>query len=150
MRYRPEFLEPALALHRSASAEFALGLSREREEADLNAIEHFYLRGGGEFLLGFLDDRLVAMGGYKRTSPDTAELRRMRVTPELQGLGHGKAVLRELEKCAREAGIRHLHVQAPLSRTFTLNFLRKYGYQETGRSHYGDVETVQFEKTLEG
>jgi GNAT superfamily N-acetyltransferase len=147
-RYRPEFLEPMVALHRKTIEGLTLGLSRERDEADLNAVEHFYLRGGGEFLLGFLDDRLVAMGGYKRLSPDSAELRRMRVAPDLQSRGHGKALLREIEKHAHEAGIRHLRLETPLSRPFTITFYRKYGYEETGRSHYGTVETVQFRKTL--
>ncbi len=36
-----------------------------------------------------------------------------------------------------------------LRRPLTLEFYRKHGYQETGRGFYGEVETVQFSKTLD-
>jgi GNAT superfamily N-acetyltransferase len=148
IRYRPEFLEAMLTLHRSALEGLIIGLSQEREEADLVAIEHFYLRGGGEFLLGFEDDRLVAMGGLKRLAPDSGELRRMRIAPDRQGHGLGSVLLRELEQKALEAGMIELRLETALARPHTLAFYRKHGYQETGRSYYGAVETVQFRKTL--
>ena len=53
----------------------------------LLAVEEVYLRNGGEFLLGFLGERLVAMGGFKRLSPNLGEVRRMRIARELQGRG---------------------------------------------------------------
>ena len=79
IRYQPEYREPMLALHRSAIVGFTLGMSQQEDEADLNAIERVYLRSGGEFLLGFLENRLIAMGGFERLSQTTAELRRMRM-----------------------------------------------------------------------
>ena len=79
IRYRHEYREPMLALHRSAIMGFALGMSQQEDEADLMAIEQVYLGGGGEFLLGFLNERLVAMGGFKRLTDSSAELRRMRL-----------------------------------------------------------------------
>jgi GNAT superfamily N-acetyltransferase len=146
--FRAEFLEPMLALHRSAVEGLVLGRSREREEADLVAVEHHYLRGSGEFLLGFSGNRLVAMGAYKRTGPDSAELRRMCTAPDCRSRGHGSRMLRELEQRAADAGIQCLRIEAPLARPFTLAFYRKRGYQEVGRSHYGNIETVQFQKLL--
>jgi hypothetical protein len=75
IRYQAEFQEPMLALHRSAMEGFAHGMSQQQEEADLTAIEAVYLRSRGEFLLGFVGERLVAMGGFERHSDDRAELR---------------------------------------------------------------------------
>ena len=149
IRYQFEYREPMLALHRSALTGFNLGMTQQEDEVDLMAIEQVYLSSGGEFLVGFLDERLVAMGGFKRLSDTLAELRRMRIERELQGRGYGTQLLRELERRAFQAGIRALWLQAAQRRPLTLEFYRKQGYQETGRGFYGQVEMVQFSKTLD-
>jgi GNAT superfamily N-acetyltransferase len=149
IRYQSEHQEPMLALHRSAIAGFTLGMSQQDDEADLMAIEQVYLRDGGEFLIGFIDERLVAMGGFKRLSGTSAELRRMRIEPELQGRGYGTQLLQELERIAFQSGIRTLCLDTARRRPLTLEFYRKHGYQETGQSSYGEIETVQFNKTLD-
>ena len=149
IRYRPEYQEAMLALHRSAIEGFALGMSQQQDEADLMAVEDLYLRNGGEFLLGFLGERLIAMGGFKWLSSGGAELRRMRVERGLQKRGYGTLLLRELERRAYQSGVRTLCLQAAKRRPLTLQFYRKHGYRETGPSVYGAVETVRFNKTLE-
>lgn len=149
IRYQPEYREPMLALHRSAIEGFNLGMSQQEDEADLVAIEQVYLRDGGEFLVGFIGERLIAMGGFKRLSGTLAELRRMRIAAELQGEGYGTQLLRELERRAFQAGFRTLCLETARRRPLTLEFYRKHGYQETGRGFYGAVETVQFSKALD-
>jgi GNAT superfamily N-acetyltransferase len=149
MRYHPEYQEPMLALHRSAIQGFVLGMSQQQDEADLVAIDDVYLRNGGEFLLGFNGERLIAIGGFKRLSDEAAELRRMRIATELQGRGYGTLLLRELERRAFQSGIRTLSLDTARRRPLTLEFYRKHGYQEIGQSFYGAVETVQFRKTLD-
>ena len=138
-----------LALHRSAIEGFTLGMSQQQDEADLVAVEDVYLRSRGEFLLGLINERLVAMGGFKRLSESLAELRRMRIVRDLQGQGYGTLVLRELERRAFQAGIRTLCLDTARRRPLTLEFYRKHGYQESGQSFYGAVETVQFSKILD-
>jgi len=138
-----------LALHRSALTGFNLGMTQQEDEADLVAIEQVYLSSGGEFLVGLLDGRLVAMGGFKRLSDTLAELRRMRIERALQGRGYGTQLLRELERRAFQAGIRAFWLQAARRRPLTLEFYRKHSYQETGRGFYGQVEMVQFSKILD-
>jgi GNAT superfamily N-acetyltransferase len=150
IRYRAEYQEPMLALHRSAIEGFTLGMSQQQDEADLVAVEDVYLRSGGEFLLGLIGERLVAMGGFKRLSDEIAELRRMRIARDLQGQGYGTLMLRELERRAFQAGIGTLCLHTAQRRPMTLEFYRKHGYQETGQSFYGAVQTVQFSKTLDG
>jgi GNAT superfamily N-acetyltransferase len=150
IRYRDDHREPMIALHRSALAGIPLGMSQQEDEADLMAIEQIYLLGGGEFLLGFIDERLIAMGGFKRLSESIAELKRMRIERELQGKGYGTQLLHELERLAFQSGVRTLRLDAARRRPLTLEFYRKHGYQETGRGFYGEVETVQFNKTLAG
>lgn len=149
IRYQPEHREPMLALHRSAIVGFTLGMSQQDDEADLMAIEQVYLRDGGEFLIGFINEQLVAMGGIKRLSDTSAELRRMRIEPELQGRRYGTQLLRELERIAFQSGIRTLCLDTARRRPLMLEFYRKHGYQETGRGFYGEIEIVQFSKTLD-
>ena len=74
----------------------------------------------------------------------------MRIERELQGQGYGIELLREWEQLALQSGIRALRLDAAGKRPLTLEFYRKHGYQETGRGFYGEVETVQFSKTLDG
>jgi GNAT superfamily N-acetyltransferase len=149
IRYRQDYQEPMLVLHRSAIIGFTLGMTQQEDEADLMAIEQVYLSGRGEFLLGFINEKLVAMGGFKRLTDTEAELRRMRIERELQGKGYGGQLLRELERLAFQSGIRTLCLDTARRRPLTLEFYRKHGYQETGRGYYGAVETVQFSKTLD-
>ena len=148
IRYRAEFQEPMLALHRSAIEGFALGMTRQQDEADLMAIEDVYLRRRGEFLLGFVGERLIAMGGFGWLSEDSAEPRRMRIARDLQGRGYGTLLLRELELRAFVSGIRTLCLETARRRPLTLEFYRQHGYRECGQGFYGAVETVKFRKAL--
>jgi GNAT superfamily N-acetyltransferase len=149
IRYQAQFQESMLTLHRSAVEGFTLGMSQQQDEADLMAVEEVYLHGGGEFLLGFVGERLVAMGGFKRLADGVAELRRMRIAHDLQGRGYGTLMLRELERRALQSGVRALCLDTARRRPLTLDFYRKHGYQEIGQSFYGAVETVQFSKILD-
>lgn len=148
IRYRPEFQAAMLSLHRSALEGFVLGITQQQDEADLMALEDTYLHSRGEFLLGFLNDQLVAMGGFKRLSDEVAELKRMRIARELQGKGYGTLLLRELERRASESGVRTLCLDAARRRPLTLEFYRKHGYEECGQGFYGVVEMVQFRKVI--
>ena len=148
-RYQLEYQEPMLALHCSAIDGFVLGMSRAEDEADLLAIEQVYLRDGGEFLVGFIGERLIAMGGFKRLPDGLGELRRMQIARDLQGQGYGTRLLQELERRAFRSGIRTICLEAARIRPLTLEFYRKHGYHECGQSFYGSIETVKFSKKLD-
>jgi GNAT superfamily N-acetyltransferase len=122
IRYQPDCLDQILALHRSAMDGFTTGISQHDEEADLMTIEQVYLTRG-EFLIGMLEDRVIAMGGFKRLSDTIAELRRMRIHRELQGQGYGSQLLQELEHLAFQQGIRSLCLETAIARPLTLAFL---------------------------
>ena len=97
----------------------------------------------------FIGGRFVAIGGFKRISDGLAELRRMRIARDLLGRGYGTLLLRELKRRASQSGVRTLCLETARRRPLTLEFYRKHGYQETGQSFYGTVETVQFTKVLD-
>jgi GNAT superfamily N-acetyltransferase len=65
----------------------------------------------GSFFVGYLDDRPVASGGWRRRddiealgSAHTAEIKRMYVDPAARGRGLARAMLAHLERTAAEAG----------------------------------------------
>jgi GNAT superfamily N-acetyltransferase len=148
IRYKPEFQQAILALHRSAMEGIATGMTQAEEEADLFAIEQAYWANGGEFLVGLVDGEVMAIGGFRRTADGAAEIKRMRIRGDLQGRGYGTALLAELERLARERGMGKLCLETAVTRRRAPAFYRKRGYQVRGYGSYGAVETVQFEKEL--
>lgn len=149
IHYKPLYLKAVLALHRSAKEDLPLSISKRDEECDLRDIESVYLQSGGAFLIGLINDQVVAMGGFERLSCDSAELRRMRIRADLQDQGYGTQLLQELERLAFKSGITTLSFETAKSRPLTLDFYRKHGYKQNGRGSYGGVETVHFRKVID-
>jgi GNAT superfamily N-acetyltransferase len=71
---------------------------------DLRSIPVSYLQDGGEFIVGLVNGRLVAMGRLRHITDAAAELKRMRVHPAFQRRGFGREILGALENRARELG----------------------------------------------
>ncbi|HEY4023862.1 MAG TPA: GNAT family N-acetyltransferase [Pseudonocardiaceae bacterium] len=69
----------------------------------------------GLFLIGYVDGRPVATGAWRAHDPNElgyvdgdAELKRMYVVPAMQGRGHARAILAELERTAFVEGHRRM------------------------------------------
>src|SRR5919199_967643 len=92
-RYEPGDKDAVRRLHDDALNEVGAHLGSGPWDEDLNEIEGVYLRSGGEFLVGVLHGEIVAMGALRRISRHKAELKRMRVRPDLQGRGYGQTLL---------------------------------------------------------
>jgi GNAT superfamily N-acetyltransferase len=148
-RYDKRFEDALIALHRTALVGIVHGYAQHEEERDLREIDTVYLRGGGEFLIGLDGGRLVAMGGFKIFGGGVAEVKRVRILPEVQGRGIGSALLARLEAIARERRIRKLVLDSAASRPKTLQFWLKHGYVRMGETMYGTQPTVCFEKLLD-
>ena len=115
---------------------------------DLLDIEQAYLHNGGEFLVGTVHERIVAMGAFKKTSPERAEIKRMRVHPDFQRRGYGQIMLDELERRAKTAGYALLHLDTSVVQTAAQKLYVKNGYKETGRVILGGLECILFEKSI--
>lgn len=144
-------------LHVSAIREIGAYLGRGPWDDDVYAIEETYLKNGGVFLIGECDGLFVAMGALKRTSPQRAEIKRMRVFAAYQGRGYGQRMLEELEIHARALGYQILHldtsvVQVPAQRLYEKNGYHEVGRksyrQETGPDTYQQLEVILYEKQL--
>jgi len=156
-RYAPTDQGAVEHLHVSAIQQTGAYLGRGLWDDDVYAIEEVYLKNGGEFLIGECDGLFVAMGALKRTSPERAEIKRMRVHPNYQGRGYGQRMLYELEVRARSLGYQILHLDTSILQIPAQKLYEKNGFREVGRDTYrqqvgGDtsqlLEVILYEKPL--
>jgi ribosomal protein S18 acetylase RimI-like enzyme len=144
-------------LHVLAIQQTGAYLGRGPWDDDIYAIEEVYLKNQGEFLIGEYDGLFVAMGALKRTSPQRAEIKRMRVHSDYQGRGYGQLILNELEAHARSLGYHTLHLDTSTLQIAAQRLYEKNGYREVGRDHYRQeigkdsyqmLEVILYEKQL--
>jgi GNAT superfamily N-acetyltransferase len=85
---------------------------------------------GGVFLVGYVDDEPVAMGGLRPLAPGTVELKRMYVRPEHRGLGLSRELLAALETAAISLGARRIVLETGRPQPEALGLYRTSGYDE--------------------
>ena len=111
----------------------------------------------GGFLVGYLDGRPVAMGGW-RFSPyaapagadRAAEIKRMYVATAARGRGFGRAVLTALEDDARAAGADWMVLETGEPQVAAVALYRRCGYADIAPyGYYADKpEVVSLGKRL--
>lgn len=143
--------EPVILLHEialravGAYDEFA---ATNGADWDLNDIEGSYFDSGGDFLVAEKDGVLVGMGAICLYGPkNTAQIKRMRVRPDLQGQGLGPHLLKLLEERARQLGYTTMVLDTVVD-TPAQAFYERYGYRETRRETHKDQELVFYQKEL--
>jgi ribosomal protein S18 acetylase RimI-like enzyme len=123
-------------------------LGRGPWDDDVYAVEETYLHQRGEFLIGEWDGLFVAMGGFRRTTPDRAEIKRMRVHPDYQGRGLGQIILTELEARAQAQGYSTLHLDTSPAQVAAQRLYEKNGFYPVGRTLINGLEVILYEKSL--
>jgi GNAT superfamily N-acetyltransferase len=148
-RYEERDREPVLCLHKKALERVGARPGDSPRFDDLGYIEEAFLRNYGEFLVGCVDGQVVAMGGLKRISDTHAEIVRMRVMPEFQGRGFGKAILLNLEATARRLGYEELSLQTTTRQLAAQTLYTRFGYRETQRLEDCGFEVIRYRKHLD-
>lgn len=146
-RYKAGDREPVWRLHDVAMRGAGIHLGEGDWYDDLREIENVYLRNGGEFLVGTLGDEIVAMGAVKKTTDDRAEIKYMRVDPELQQRGFGQTILTALERRAVELGYETLHLDTAVRQKAARSLYESNGYREACRGKKGAIDCVFYEKS---
>jgi GNAT superfamily N-acetyltransferase len=149
-RYEPGDKRAIRRLHDDALNEVGAHLGSGSWDDDLDEIESVYLEQGGEFLVGVLDGEIVAMGALMWISPQKAELKRMRVRPELQGRGYGQVMLDTLHRCASELGYSTLRLDTTVQQRAAQSLYLKNGYSEVGRTVVGPFDCLVYEREILG
>lgn len=142
-RYQSADHDAVWNLHNLALRATSAHLGNGPWDDDLNRIESVYLESGGEFLVGELDGRIVVMGALKPVAAGRSEIKRMRVHPDFQRRGFGRAMLTAL-------GFRILVLDTSTRQEAAQCLYQKNGYRETGRRKVRRLEVIDFEKELEG
>jgi ribosomal protein S18 acetylase RimI-like enzyme len=148
-RYRSQDHDAVWDLHNFALNQVGAHGGNGPFDDDLHQIETVYF-DRGEFLVGELDGRIVAMGALRRSDDARAEIKRMRVHPDWQGRGYGRAILNALESRVIARGYQSLHLDTTTIQTVAQALYRSAGYVETGRGRYGPFELIFFEKGIGG
>jgi len=144
----PRDYDAVWALHHEALDGVGANAGPGPWDDDLRDIEKVYLHAGGDFLVGECDGAVVAMGALRRTGPDRAEIRRMRVSGAHQRRGFGRQLLEALERRALALGCTVVHLDTTSGQAAARRFYESAGYHEVGRGSEGRFEVIFYEKRL--
>jgi GNAT superfamily N-acetyltransferase len=99
---------------------------------DISPIDvHQFDAPRGHFVMVYVDEVPAAMGGWRRGGPaggSDAEIKRMFVRPEFARRGLARAVLAELERSARAAGITRLVLETGTAQPEAIALYESSGY----------------------
>jgi ribosomal protein S18 acetylase RimI-like enzyme len=100
----------------------------------------------GLFLVGYLDGRPVASGGWRRHDAEAVEIKRMYVEPAVRGRGLARRMLDELESTARAAGACRVVLNTGFRQQDAISFYEANGYRRTAErfGHYEQIEGAYF------
>ena len=146
-RYKPEDNKAVKALHFAGLAQF--GASEDPyHDSDLDDIEGVYLNNDGEFLVGTLNDEIIAIGALKKVTATRGEIKRIRVDRKVQRHGYGQAILKKLMETATECGYLELCLDTVIDNIPAQRLFEKYGFCETHRGRVGVYDLVFYGKKL--
>jgi ribosomal protein S18 acetylase RimI-like enzyme/ADP-ribose pyrophosphatase YjhB (NUDIX family) len=146
-RYRDADAGVVVRLHDEALAPTGAHLPGPWND-DLNDVPRVYLNAGGEFLVGELEGKVVAMGALRRVDDATAEVKRMRVFPAQQRRGFGAAILGALENRARELGYVKLVLDTSEQQVAARALYERHGFREVGTRPWQGWMLRVYEKWL--
>lgn len=146
--YRDTDYDAVWELHILALQEAGAYLGSGPWDDDLHHISEVYLNKG-VFLVGEVDEQIVAMGAFRKISEERAEIKRMRVHPAYQRRGYGQMILQELETRALAMGYAVLFLDTSTVQIAAQNLYRKNGFRETGEMKvHRQFTDLFFEKRL--
>ncbi len=86
--------------------------------------------GRGAFLIIYYKGTAVGCGAMRVLDAETAELKRMYVSPTVRGMGLGRRLVDALEQEARVLGIRRLVLETGVRQTAALALYKATGFQQ--------------------
>lgn len=114
--------------------------------ADIENIEDGYFSDDGYsgFWVCKEGDRTVGMVGVQRTSEDAAEIRRLRVLPDMRRMGIGTRLMEEALSFCKHHGYLKLALDVRIDRAPAIALFKKFGFT-LGRTRENDGRpTLEF------
>jgi ribosomal protein S18 acetylase RimI-like enzyme len=145
-RYRPEDNKVVRELNDAGLAQMNPSgeiLKIPGLDADFNDIEGIYLNGG-DFIVGLEDGEIVAMGAFKKRTPECAEFKRLRIRPDCQHKGYGEAIMLKLMELAAGMGYKEAFLDTLTTNTGAQRLFEKCGFVKSGRDKRGQFELYYY------
>lgn len=93
----------------------------------------------GRFLVAYVDEDPVGMGGWRVHEPGVVEIKRMYVASRIRGQGIARRILAELETLAQAAGMSRVILETGTMQPEAMALYESSGYQPIpGFGHYRD------------
>jgi putative acetyltransferase len=86
--------------------------------------------GLGTFVVARIDGRAVGCGAVRLLDPDTIEVKRMYVEPDVRGQGVARGILAHLESSGRELGARSAVLETGVYQDEAIRLYLKAGYRK--------------------
>lgn len=112
---------------------------------DLLNLFDYYNEPQNIFLIGLINDTVVATGGIVWENDDTARIVRMSVKKEYRREGYASMILKALEKKAFDQGYKIIVLETTKTWQKAIAFYKKNNYKVT----YIDTDNIHFEKSIE-
>ncbi|MEK9143011.1 MAG: GNAT family N-acetyltransferase [Patescibacteria group bacterium] len=128
-RYESSDKEKVKELYVLASIHSEIGYRSGPWEQDFEDIENAYFNGG-EFLVGLVNNNIIAIGGYRKITDKMGHIRRMRVHPDHRRKGFAQQILNQLEKEANKNKLDELRLRTSKQQKMAQCFYGKNGYNK--------------------
>lgn len=146
--YQVTDYEMVMKLHREALELIGAYKGDGPWDDDLKRIERIYDGKNGLFLVGEENGKIVAMGAFRKIGYEVAEIKRMRVSPDMQGRGIGKIMYETLETRAKDLGFKKLHLETSVIQLAAQKLYKSEGFMETAHVIIDGFDCVLYEKAL--
>ena len=97
------------------------------DEAPLSAAD--FAPGQGEFFVGYIDDRPIAMGGWRKFDESAAEIKRMFVVADYRRMGFASQMLNHVEEAIKTAGFKKAILSTGAVQVAAIEMYLQNGYQ---------------------
>ena len=146
-RYQPQDKQAVKALHLAGLAQFG-ATEDPYYDSDLDEIDGIYLNNNGDFLVGYRDGIIVAMGAIRKVSDNLGEIKRIRVHRNHQRKGYGLAISLRLIEVATGLGYTELCLDTVFDNIPAIRLFEKLGFTETHRKQIGGYNLIFYAKRL--
>jgi GNAT superfamily N-acetyltransferase len=102
----------------------------------------------GIFLVGYEDERPIAIGGLRRLQDGICEIKRMYVVPNARSRGVGRALLTALEQAGRQLGYERARLDAGPKQQHSRALFEKTGYLQIPKYNNNHIAVYFAEKHL--
>jgi len=116
-------------------------------DSDFGDIEGAYL-DNGDFIVGLEDGEVVAMGAFKKRTPECAEFKRLRIRPDCQRKGYGETIMLTLMKLASDMGYQEGFLDTLAANYRAQGLFEKLGWVKSGGGKRGPFDLIFYSKKL--